>query len=165
MPYTELFDRRYAVHLYQHTEQGCGDGRPCRRVMIEVLLVHLVELGKPCQVGNVSIDLHDVVETRAGGPENRLYVLESLAHLIRETVRHGTRLRIHRALPRDEHKVTSDNGVGVRPGGSRPFLCHYGLSHRFSLLARSTATRQYRHSFPSPCLLRSPEEYLSLQLS
>src|SRR5215211_9435706 len=108
--------------------------------MIEVFLVHLVELSEPREVGNVSVDLHDVVEARAGGHENRSYVLESLAHLIREGVRHGAGLRVHGTLPRDEHEVASDHGVGVRSGGSRPFLCHNGLSHRFSLLTRSSAT-------------------------
>src|SRR5215218_1043429 len=146
-------------------QQGRSDGRPRRGVVIEVFLVHLVELGEPCQVCHVSVDLHDVLEARAGGFEDRLYVLERLTHLVREGVRHGARLRVHRTLPRDEHKVARDHGVGVWSCGSRPFLCHNGLSHRFSLLARLFVTYLYRRFFLSPCLVQSPEEYLTLRLS
>src|SRR5215204_4497233 len=137
---SSLFDYGYAIYFYEHAEEGGGDGRPCRRVVLEVLFVHLVELGEPREVGHVSVDLHDIVEARAGRLEDRSYVFESLAYLIRKGIWHGARLGVHGTLPRDEHKIVRNHSVGVRSGGSRPLLCHNGLSHRFSLLGRSSVT-------------------------
>src|SRR3712207_3780427 len=52
-----FLEPRYAIDFHEDAEQGGGHGGAGRRLVPEELLVHLVELRKPRQIRNVSVDL------------------------------------------------------------------------------------------------------------
>src|SRR5215212_637663 len=96
-----LFELGHAIDLHQDTEQGRGHRGTGGRLVPEKLLVHLVELCEPGKVGHVSVHLYDVIHAGSRGLKDRPQVLERLADLVSESIRHIARLGVHGPLARD----------------------------------------------------------------
>src|SRR5215217_9747299 len=126
LPFREHGD---AVYFHQEPEQADGHGRPRRGILAEELPVHLVELREPGEVRHVGVHLHDVFQARSRGFQDRLYVPEGLAHLVREGVGHGAGLGVHGTLAGYEHEAVGDDGMGVGAGRLWSFFGCDGLSH------------------------------------
>src|SRR5690606_6795277 len=85
------------------------NGRTRRVGLMENFAVHLVELVPVGDVGEVRGDGDDVVECGAGGREKSTQVLEHLARLCADAVRHVPRRRVARDLAGDEDGVARDD--------------------------------------------------------
>src|SRR3712207_103921 len=104
VPLTFFGERGDAVDFHQEPEQTGGHGRPRRWIVAEELPVDLVELRKACEVRHVGVHLHDVLQARSGSLQDRLYVPQGLADLVREGVGHGARLGV--GGPRSEEHTS-----------------------------------------------------------
>src|SRR5215212_1422737 len=148
------FELGHAIDLHQDTEQGRGHRGTGGRLVPEKLLVHFVELCEPGKVGHVSVHLHDAVQAGSRGLQDRSHVLERLANLVRESIRHIARRGVYGTLARDEHEAVGNHSLGVGTGGSGSSLGHHGTPHRSSYV--EVMARQVARSSDPPCSPRGP---------